>query len=160
MLDNFDTRPSRFVFDEADELRPTSIGYGLGKVMVLDHALDVQGFQPDQAKLIDNRSAEFVMKVFSAVCDLLMGSRHNQSGFVPAVTALDLAAYPSLSNLDQVFSLAQVLWWFDLGCLVLTTENSKVFQPQVDTDRLLIRGGLNVLFDLALDGDKIMSGLS
>lgn len=159
MAHDFSTGPRCFVFDEGDELTPARIADRLGKVMILDHAFDVQCLKSDSAKGIDDLATEFVVKVFASIRYLLMGGRHAKSSLVAPVATLDGASETALSNLDQVLSFTQVLWWCDLDCAVLATEDRKVFQAQINPDGCLISRWLNVYVKFALDGDKIATGL-
>lgn len=159
MFDNFDAIPSGFVFNEVYKLRPTSVGYGFSQVVILDHALDVECFHADMSKLINDLPTEFMVKVFTPVSDLFVGCGDNQPRLVSAITALDFAVYSALPNFQQAFRFTQWLRRLNLGRFALTAENGKILQAKINADRLPVSRWLNILFNLALDGGEIVSGL-
>ena len=152
---DFATRPGRFVFDKGNELVPTSIGNGFGKVVISQHAVNVETFKGNRPKGIDNGSAQFVVKVFALIDDLLMNGSDNQLGFPPAITALDLAGKSPLSDLQAPFGGVEVL---GLVNFLTVAERGKSGQAQVNPNPcwLLFRRGM---FNFALDGDEIFTGL-
>lgn len=159
MTHYFNTGPSRFVLNEGDKLRPTGIANRLGEGMVFDHAFDIQTFQADAAKLIDDLATQFVVKVFTSIRDLLVGGSDDPACLIPTVAFLRFTAKASLSNLEQSFRFAQVLWRFFLRGSRFTVEDRKVFQAEIDAHIVRLSRGLNVRFNFALNGDEIFTGL-
>jgi hypothetical protein len=83
--------PSSLVLAELTEHPPPAIGDGLGKRAVLEHPIDVQGFQPDHAILGDKPMAEFVQEVGSLASDMLMLTSHKEPCLLAVVAAFLLA---------------------------------------------------------------------
>ena len=62
---------------------PTSIGDGLGKAVVPDHACHVQVFNGKEAIAIDQLTGSLMHKVMPAVSYPFVDTRHNFVGFAP-----------------------------------------------------------------------------
>ena len=156
---DFATRPTCFVFDKVDELIPTGVRNGFGKIVVFHHAADVETFKSNSLEAINDGSAQFMVKVLPLVGDLLMDGSDNQLGFATAVAALDLARKPPLANLQTAFAGVEVFGLFDL---LASAKRSESGQAQVNTDsgarwaRFLFSG---VIFNFALDGDEVFACL-
>jgi hypothetical protein len=125
------TRPNCLVFAERDELRPTRIADGLGKIVVLDHACNVQRFKRQRTVGIDQFTAQLVLKVLALIGDPLMQNGHRQAGLVSGVAVLDLLAQAPLANLQTPLAFVQ---GFRLEALVLVAQGGKDGQAQVNPD--------------------------
>lgn len=154
MLDDFSASPLSFVPDKVNELAPTYIIDRLGKVAVLDHAFNVEVFQTDDAKAINDHAAGLVVKVFALVGNLFVNGRNGVFGSHTAVTALHLAAQPTLAYLQPAFGSVQVFWIVDL---LVSTENGEVLQTQIDANRFGLLHWFSFSRDLTLNRDKVFA---
>lgn len=82
---DFATGPCGFVLNKVHKLIPTSISDGLGKVVILQHPRGVERFKGNHSEGIDNSSAQFVMKVFALVSDLLVDGGNGKAGFASTI---------------------------------------------------------------------------
>lgn len=69
----------RFVRCESDQLIPRCVCNGLGEVSILEHTFNVQFLKDENAKTIDQCSAQLVSEVVSPVSDSLMDTSDNRS---------------------------------------------------------------------------------
>lgn len=167
---DFAASPGLFVRHKVDELRPTSVTYRLCEIAVRHHAFDVQIFKGDQAKFVDQLTAQLMMKVKASIGDLFVGGRYPLGSFLNRLVALvavdpklvgflgfKLAAQTTLANLQSSLGVAVKLGRWNL---IVVRQTNEVNQAQVYTDLRIVAavGGFRC-FALALQGNKILAGL-
>jgi len=147
--------PSLFVLAEANELAPTGIADGFGKVVVLDHASHVQRLKRDRAKPIDQFSTQFVLEVFSLIGYPFVQDGNGQTGMVAMLGTLNLATQSALPNRQSSLAAVQVPGLFDL---LACTQGGKGGQSQVNAHGQGL-GCWVWYFHLYLNADKVATGL-
>jgi hypothetical protein len=137
MSSDFTTSPSRFVFDKGYELRPTCIADGLGKLVILDHARNVQRFQADATKVIDNGTTQLGGESPCADCVIF--------SWVAATTSL------ALLRLLLPLTLRDRRRWriFSRFSALRRCLGQAIFSVLVAI----------VVLDLALNADEVLAGL-
>lgn len=124
--------PSASAFSLADEYLkksiPRRITYRFGKTMIFHHPFDVQIFNLDVIKLLDNMIGEFVEKVSALVRNLLMLSRQYASHLTTVRAVPFLLANLALRYLQRAFRLTQI---FRILYCLTSRERREVFKPNV-----------------------------
>ena len=143
--------PLRFVLAEANELAPSCIRNGLCQTMILDHASDIQGLKRYGTVLVDQFTAQLVLKVFALVGYPFVQDGNGQPCLVACITSFGLLAQTSLPNLQAALTAIQMLG-FD--SLVLITQGGKRGQAQVNGDSFRF-GRWVFYFHLTLNRDEI-----
>src|SRR3990167_5050587 len=80
-LINSATSAFSLVAEFADKASPSSIAYMFSQSMILNHSFNVKVFNGNIAKIVDYKSADFMMKVSSLVSNSFMQSCDFQSHF-------------------------------------------------------------------------------
>lgn len=124
--------PGRFVLAHAAKCAPAAVADGLGEAVVLDHALDIQVFQPDNAMLVDQAVAELVKEVLTLPGHTPVLAGYRDAGLVPVGAALLLAGQASLQAFQLAFRPAQVLRMLDL---LPGGQDGEVLEADIDADR-------------------------
>jgi len=103
-LDRDSTSFFRFVDREGPDQSPGSVSDALRQTMVLNHALDVQGFKHDNATAIHEPTRNPVREIQPLVSDLFMGMRDRQSSSSTFRGSLRFFREPSLNSFEISFS--------------------------------------------------------
>ena len=96
-LDQGSSVPLGFVFELADKLTPSHIGYGFSQFGVFDHVLDSQALHANHLVFVNDACRELMLVVSPPVLDTNMDAGYLQTGFVPVFRALLFLGMPSLS---------------------------------------------------------------
>ena len=147
--------PLRFVLAEANELAPSCIRNGLCQTMILDHASDIQGLKRYGTVLVDQFTAQLVLKVFALVGYPFVQDGDGQPCLIAGIASFDLLAQAPLSDLQPALTAVQVLGLFDL---VFIAQSGKRGQPQVNGDSVNLWCWV-FNFHLYLNGDEIPTAL-
>jgi len=94
----------RLGFQFPEDLGERRIREMLGKIVILEHPGDVQPFDKDRLVLADELRREFLNRLSPGVADSGLELSHFELGFLPIITALDLAGEATLKLLPSLFS--------------------------------------------------------
>ena len=124
----------RFGSKTVKEFTPASIADALGETMVLDHSSDVQIFNADHAKPIDDLTRLLVCKVMAVVGNTLVNASDNLSGFASWQTAL-------WQRGEFALRLGKRFLFYSkesgIGYLVACRQSGKAGQSDIDSNRTL-----------------------
>jgi len=87
-FNKFSTSVFSFVAKEVEELRPSGITNTFSKVVVSDHAFDVQIFDGDQSIAVDEPTTNLVVKVRALLSDMRVRSLQKLNCFMSAIRTL------------------------------------------------------------------------
>lgn len=131
---NFPDSPAsffRFTFEYREESSPTSVRNAFGKMMILDHAFDIQFFSRDVVKLSDEFETRFVRQVQPLTLNFQVLFGQQARGLTAVVAAALLPTHVSLRGLQPFFSLAQML---RVRNLLACRERGEVLNANVHAD--------------------------
>jgi hypothetical protein len=119
--------------EDGSEHRPGSVTDALGETVVDEQILDVQLFNGDHAKTVDDLAGGLVDKVMTTITDTLMDTRQNLVGLAPFTAALlGLGLLPA-SFCQRFFVSAEearVVYKLTVG------QSQKRVQPRVKTNSI------------------------
>src|SRR3990167_719124 len=136
-LINSATSAFSLVAEFADKASPSSIAYMFSQSMILNHSFNVKVFNGNIAKIVDYKSADFMMKVSSLVSNSFMQSCDFQSHFVSLGRANSSHVFFPLKEFEPLLAPDKVSW---IGYACSVGQGSKVFQANVNADFGIVIG--------------------
>ena len=115
------------------EHRPRRIGNRLSEAVVLNHALDIQFLDGNQAVLIHETPCRLMHKIMTTIANPLMDTRQNFVRFMAGTASLCRFCLPPSRFGECLFIPAEETW---VGNKRAIRECGKLVQANVDTDRL------------------------
>jgi len=115
---------------------PGSIGNRLGEAVVLDHALDVEPLDGDDAVAVDQPSGGLVDEIVTPVPDALVNARDDSAGLAPLTASTLLFGKFPLSLRQNLLVTAEEARVVDVLAIGQRREG---FQPNVNADLLIGR---------------------
>ena len=143
--------PLRLVLAEANELAPSRIRDRFGKVVVFDHASDIQRLKRDRTELVNKFTAQFVLKVFALIGDPFVQDGNGQTGMISMLGTFSFSTQAPLPYGQTALTAVQV---FGLFPFVFVAQSGKRGQAQINGDGVNF-GRWVFYFHLALNGDEI-----
>jgi len=147
--------PFGFVFDLANELRPSRIRNRFCKMMVRHYPLHVQVFGKDSLVLAYEPMTQFVKKIISLVCDLFVHTSNFYTNFVSSIATFNLSGKTALKQLQLIFRSSEKLWRLNT---LAGRSDKKRFQPQVNANLPAGIPWMNIFLSLAKDRRKVFTG--
>ena len=131
------TSTFRLVRRVVDQLTPSSIGYALGETVVLEHPVNIQVLEGNDAKLVHQLATEFVGKISAAVRDALVYLGDNPtppSSFGRTLLGLAQLALGACQSLLVLAEEARIRDMFT------RTERGERVKPNVNTNSFRLIG--------------------
>lgn len=157
---HFFKRPSSvfsFGFRYVEKVPPRHVIDGFGEMVVLDHPVDVQGFNLDSVEAVYNIPRNFMVKVFSTIGDALMFERNYPPGFAPVRAAFDFAGKFTLRLCQFGSGFLQVA---RVGDGFTVRQSGKICYARVNPDTQAGNRQRRGFFHLAHQADVPTAGTS
>jgi hypothetical protein len=123
----------RFAGQLQEKGRPCGISYRFSQAMVVDHTINGEVFDADEAKAVNNLPTLLMREVFPSPCNTLMDTRHSLAMFATLKRPFCQFRVFSLDFGKGFFFLAKEAGILDFFFI---REGGKGFQPHVNTDLL------------------------
>ena len=124
--------PFALVFDLPTERAETDIAERFGKVVVLNHAGNIQVFDADHVKSAHKVGCHLMQVVQSRIADLRLNPCDTQASFLAAIAAFLLTSQGTLSTRQLASELIRML---RVGDTLAGAESHESIDTKIDTDR-------------------------
>ncbi len=153
-LVNLDKRasiPVGFIFQLADELAPSHVGYRLGQRVIFDHVLDGKALEADHLVLANHACREFVLIIPSPISNTSVDTGNLQTRLSTILAALLFLGQSALRTGQLLLIFVEI---FGVADMLPIRGDDHRLQAKIKPNLRLHHGkGLDIFFHQ--DGDEV-----